>query len=363
MPTPSPPLWEIEPHTKAKHAILSEYLKAWFQILGRNNLKVGFIDGFGGPGRYLHGEPGSPLIALDIAIKSGISSKILFQFVEENKERFQYLKNEIAELKFPPSFEISIKNESFANILSSILDYLERNSFTPSPIFAFIDPFGFKDVPFSLIQRLLSFERCEVFINFMVDSINRWLEHPEDGIRSHIYALLGSDDTHSIIHSENRVISLRNMYEDRLRGVAKFVLPFEMKNKQDRTQFFLFFASNHRLGHIKMKEAMWRIDENGDFSFSDASHRKQSIFRDFDLEQKIRSLQSDILQKFGGCTCVPSRTIQQYVEDETIFLRKHMIKALKIAEEENKIFVRPTTSDGKTRRKNSFSENTLVDFC
>ena len=28
-------LWEIEPHTLAKHEILKNYLQAWFLILGR----------------------------------------------------------------------------------------------------------------------------------------------------------------------------------------------------------------------------------------------------------------------------------------------------------------------------------------
>ena len=362
MATPSTLLWKLDPHTKAKHAILSEYLKAWFQIVGRTHSKLIFIDGFAGPGRYSEGEPGSPLIALDIARKANISSKILFQFVEEDKKRFAHLKDEIHNLNRPPSFDISLENESFAKTLSSILDYLEKNHFISAPVFAFIDPFGFKDVSFSLIQRLLSFNKCEVFINFMIDSMNRFLEHPEDVIRGYIYELLGSSDVSSIIDSDNRIAALQRAYEERLKSVAKFVLPFEIRNKKDRTQFFLFFASNHRLGHIKMKEAMWRIDKDGEFSFSDASYGQQILFRDFNLEQKIRGLLSEIIQNFATQT-VPCKLVETFVEDKTMFLKSHMKNALKIAEEEAKISVEALKSDGKKRIKNTFPEDAIIKFC
>ncbi|OOH75894.1 three-Cys-motif partner protein TcmP [Leptospirillum ferriphilum] len=360
MGTPSTLLWKLDPHTKAKHAILSEYLKAWFQIVGKTHSKLIFIDGFAGPGRYSEGEPGSPLIALDIAKKANISSKILFQFVEEDKNRFKYLKNELNNLKIPPSFDISIENESFSNILSSTQDYLERNH--GAPIFAFIDPFGFKGIPFNLIKNLLSYQKCEIFINFMIDSTNRFLEHPEKVIRCYIYELLGSSDVSSIIESDNRIAALQRAYEERLKSVAKFVLPFEMRNKKDRTQFFLFFASNHRLGHIKMKEAMWRIDKDGEFSFSDASYGQQSLFRDFNLEQKIRGLLSEIIQNFATQT-VPCKSVETFVEDKTIFLKSHLKNALKIAEEEAKISVEALKSDGKKRIKNTFPGDTIIKFC
>jgi three-Cys-motif partner protein len=67
MPSPTGTLWPIEPHTQAKHAILRRYLEAWFPILSTYNKRVVYLDGFCGPGRYEGGEPGSPLIALNVA--------------------------------------------------------------------------------------------------------------------------------------------------------------------------------------------------------------------------------------------------------------------------------------------------------
>jgi three-Cys-motif partner protein len=52
MPVPVDTLWEIEPHTIAKHEILRRYLGAWFVIMGQTNRRIIYLDGFCGPGRY-----------------------------------------------------------------------------------------------------------------------------------------------------------------------------------------------------------------------------------------------------------------------------------------------------------------------
>lgn len=57
-------VWELEPHTQAKHDLLRRYLGAWFGIMGRSAGRIVFFDGFAGPGTYKGGEPGSPVIAL-----------------------------------------------------------------------------------------------------------------------------------------------------------------------------------------------------------------------------------------------------------------------------------------------------------
>ena len=57
MATPTETLWELDPHTTAKHEILRRYLGAWFPILNRHHGRIVYIDGFAGPGRYIGGEP------------------------------------------------------------------------------------------------------------------------------------------------------------------------------------------------------------------------------------------------------------------------------------------------------------------
>jgi three-Cys-motif partner protein len=89
MTKPSETLWEMEPHTKAKHEILRRYLSAWFPILGSKIPRIVYIDGFCGPGRYLGGEEGSPIIALKEALKQPVlaSSEVNFLFIDDSSAR------------------------------------------------------------------------------------------------------------------------------------------------------------------------------------------------------------------------------------------------------------------------------------
>ena len=78
-------LWKLEPHTKGKHAVMRGYLNAWLPIIARYNSRVLFIDGFAGPGKYVGGEEGSPLIAIRVLREHAARAKIkevFFIFIE-----------------------------------------------------------------------------------------------------------------------------------------------------------------------------------------------------------------------------------------------------------------------------------------
>ena len=50
-----------------------------------------------------------------------------------------------------------------------------------------------------------------------------------------------------------------------------------MRNERNASDYFLYFASNNRLGLAKMKEAMWKVDPAGGFTFSDATNFDQAV--------------------------------------------------------------------------------------
>lgn len=84
-----PTRWKIEQHTLVKHAILKAYLDAWFPILGGTYLKLVYVDGFAGPGLYEEGQIGSPVIAIETALrhKLGPQRKWRRVFAEKTKTR------------------------------------------------------------------------------------------------------------------------------------------------------------------------------------------------------------------------------------------------------------------------------------
>ena len=366
MTVPSETIWKLDPHTIAKHEVLKLYLQRWFPILNTYHGRIVYVDGFCGPGRYSDGEPGSPLVVLDLAtnhIKS-LSGDIVFWFIDERADRIEHLKSELVVRSLPANFKVKPETGRFDEKLKEMLDRNEGLSVHPAPTFIFVDPFGFSGVPYSLIKRALAKPRWEVLITFMVDSINRWLDHPNDQISAHIPETFGTTECSQIDrYASNRIDLLRDLYQKQLKKVARFVRYFEMRDRTNRVEYLLFFATNHRLGHKKMKEAMWAVDPQGEFRFSDATNVAQQVMFEGDQAELLWPL---IKRAFSGKE-VTTNKILEFVEDETAFLDKHMKATLRQHElsslpASERITVASRKTDGKTRKKGSFPEGVTVKF-
>jgi len=361
MAKPMQSLWDIEPHTKAKHEILERYLDAWFPILATYNQRIIYLDGFCGPGRYKGGEDGSPIIAIKKALNHFgrlQNREISFIFIDERKDRIEHLKSEIASMNIPSNFSIFTEVSEFEKTVGQILGDLKTKNLNLAPTFAFIDPFGFKGIPFSLVKELLSNPKTEVFINIMAEFINRFVEHPDASTRQHIVELFGADEALEIIaRGGNRLDSLRRFYQAQLQTCAKYVRYFEMQDEQGRVIYYLFFASKHPLGFVKMKEAIWKVDPESGFHFSDKTNPAQLILLSTDPSRDLIKI---IEQKFSGQRAKVSQ-IQQFVEEETSYISKHMRQALNIMEAEKKLSVEPLKSDG-AKRTRGFPDTVIVNF-
>lgn len=366
MTVPKETIWPLEPHTLAKHRILKLYLQAWFPILSSIHQKVVYIDGFCGPGRYKGGEPGSPLIVLELAVNhtKQLQDQIVFWFIDNEQKRIEHLRSELEQLTLPANFKVITDHGNFDQKLESALNGLDSAGAALAPTFIFIDPFGFSGVPYSLIERALKKPRCEALITFMVDSINRWLDHPNENVRQHIAEIFGTTEVFGIDRkSANRIDILKELYQKQLQKIATFVRFFEMRDRTGRVEYLLFFASNHRLGHIKIKEAMWAVDPQGEFRFSDATNPEQQIM----FGGTDASLLWPILHEHFSGKTVNTDLILRFVEDGTPFLGKHMRAALKEHEDmklpsTERIIVQDTKVDGTKRRKGSFPPGVLVRF-
>jgi len=356
---PDETIWRIEPHTAAKHQILRKYLDAWYPILSTYNAKIVYVDGFAGPGRYTGGEPGSPVIALDSALKhrAGLSRGLTFWFIEKSSARADHLESEIGKLTLPKNFKVNVERGTFAESFGQALQEIDNDG---SPAFALIDPFGFSGIPYSLIQRLLSKSKCEALITFMVDSINRWLTHPDDMLRGHIIETFGTEEALNVAHrSANRAASLKDLYQRQLKKVAKFVRHFEMRDKDARLVYYLFFASNSSLGHLKMKEAMWKVDPMGDFSFSDSTNPNQQVLF---TAPTAAGLAADLAAHFTRLPEMNVKIVEQYVQDDTPYLRKHMGDALRLLQANGDLSVADQKVDGSAHKAGTFPNGTLVRF-
>lgn len=362
MAVPKDTIWPIEPHTAAKHRILRKYLDAWLPILGTHNDRMLYIDGFAGPGEYQGGEPGSPIIALEAATAhhANLARELIFIFVEERPDRVAYLKSRIVTLQLPKKLKIQVWEGTFAERIAKVLGRMDAAPDNIPPTFALIDPFGFAGIPYDLIKRLLAKNRCEVLITFMVDSINRWLTHPDEQIRAHINETFGTEEAGKIAFGTgDRAEALKDLYQRQLRKAARFVRYFDMRDRENRTVYYLFFATNNRLGHIKMKEAMWKVDRFGDYRFSDATDPNQTLLFSAPTTEP---LVEELSAAFRHAGQIPVSRIETHVEDDTAYLRKHMGEVLQQLETEGRLTVAERKTDGRKRRARTFPNEALVTF-
>ena len=286
-------------------------------------------------------------------------NQVAFLFMDERPDRIAHLEAELERLPIPTNFTVRTATGKFETVLRAFLDKRDGAGARLPPTFAFIDPFGFKGIPFALVCRLLENPRTEVFVNVMLDAVNRFLEHPDSRTRQHIVDLFGTGKVLQVASSPgDRIERLRLLYQEQLSRAARFVRYFRMRDRHGRDIYSLFFASNHPLGHAKMKEAFWKVDPSSGFEFSDATNPSQLVLFEVDETTKLATY---LEEAFEGQRVSVGR-VKQHVQDHTAFVARHMRRALLLLESERRVAVDDLKSDGSKRRRNTYPEQAVVTF-
>jgi three-Cys-motif partner protein len=324
MVAPKSTIWDLLPHTRAKHEILRRYLQAWTAILTLAGFReVVYIDGFAGPGRYSHGEDGSPVIALRAALDHKIppTSRLLFLLIEQDPDRAAVLGEVVGAIERPKNVRVKVAEGSFEEETGRLLNFYAAKRRSLPPTFAFVDPFGWKGTPFRLLAEILKHPSCEVLVNFMYEEVNRFLSH--EAQPANFDDFFGTPDWRGCLSgsASGRNRCLHDLYVQQLRtvGGAKYVRSFEMKNESGVTDYYLFHATNSLRGLQKMKEAMWKVAPGGEFTFRDATDPNQMVMFG---EPQFDILRAQIVHRFAGQETTVGE-VEEFVLAETAFRETH----------------------------------------
>ncbi len=281
-------------------------------------------------------------------------------FIEEDPRRFDHLKNKLDAINKPKKIHTHFFKSTFVDGLSELRKQAHNPFSPPSPLFAFIDPFGATGVPFADIKDLLSRESSEVLINFDSDGIGRIFRAKGAANHEDILNRIFGDNSwetelakHQISHELYRGVLA--LYKQKLRALpsVRYVFAFEMRSAKNTIDYHLVFASQHPLGLEKMKEAMKKIAKNGDYCFSDAVHPDQTSLLRFDDPS---AYSPQLFEQFRE-RVVQYSELNDYALNETPFTNpKSMLKDL-----EGKGVIQVNSSDPK-RRKGTFNEESLISI-
>ena len=326
MATPSTTLWPRDLHTQGKHLVLEHYLNAWFPILGMGdrNGRILFVDGFAGPGEYEGGQEGSPVVAMRVlsehSVRSKIDAEVRFVFIDKDAARARHLKKLVAQWRprLPTTATVDVHSSSFDTVMTEALDHLDEQGLRMAPAFVMIDPFGVKGVPMEVIRRILDNPKCEVYVTFMWEPMNRFVSNP--GSEASLAELFGTDEWREAkeLTGDQRNDFLHRLYRRQLKEAgARQVVHFHLF-KDDRLKYSIFFGTGHTKGSDRMKKAIWKVAPFGDFSFR--SREQDQLVLLGVAQPNFDPLMDALQDRFCDAGWVTIEKVLEFVRsDETIF--------------------------------------------
>ena len=281
-----------------------------------------------------------------------------FIFIEKDKDRHDILVETVKEKcagDLFPNITYEIMLDDFVEKLSSMLkDIQEKNEFPPT--LAFIDPFGYSEIPFELIKKFMQNSKCELLLTFMTQPIIRFLATtPEETINT-LYGTTSWRKAKEIENVEEKITYLVNLYMEQLKNSnVKFTRSFRMINSHGNAVYHLIFATKHWRGMNEMKKSMLKIDKSQSYKFSDIVGINQTSIADFANDSFwLDSASEHILNKFSSKTASLSE-IRDYVVGDTPHIFNKQI--LKHMEENGKI----NNVVGRTRAK-TYPDDCTITF-
>lgn len=326
----------VEPHTKAKHQILEDYIKNWIVTLCGNNMgkkkTVTIIDGFCGGGIYSDPENngelwlGSPIRIIQMVMdgldivrskkgKPNYNLDARFIFIDDKFDHVECLKLQMRRFGFEDLVEnpekctfICGEFESLSNQLINEVKARKGSSFF------FLDPFGYTDVSMKTIREIMSLGKSEIIYTFMIDFIRRFLSERENSLKNAFTNILEADSYFLASSNQNSIEEqdyLRNevLRLFRNRGGARYVYSFALLPKRIIVEYYLVHLANSPTAQRVIKNSLWEHNNIGLFyrfkknvnglGFSTPEYYEQEV-QIFDVKEEnirasIESLNNELM--------------------------------------------------------------------
>lgn len=356
--------WLYQAHTDAKHRLLEQYLRGYVPILARAGYKrLLLVDGFAGRGRYINGEPGSPLVLAQVADEltdylSGLRRPIYVEiecaFIEPHPDNHASLQKEISAARLTARNQVRLHPPVHETFEAGIRPLIAQATRQRTPIFVFADPFGYADIPLSTMREILAAPQAEVFLTFMVQYVNRFFCETD---RAHAFAsLFGVSSTtqaglrERLRDAPDREQELRDYYLRQLRtgAGARYVWPFRVLHEQgDSTLYYLVHASRHVRAFRLMKDTMKRQGVQGEYTFfgrQDFTRRARPLLLRPDTD--TGPLKEHMLKRLAGRSLPYEAMLDTLYPDPACyyFVKEHFHGAAQELRRESRISVTPVTS-------------------
>jgi three-Cys-motif partner protein len=298
---------ELREWSRRKHEVLTGYVTQFACILGRGGGTVYLVDAFAGRGYYGRGserEPGSPLLAAQIAEDLATGGRYDLRCINVEADSVAFA--DLVEATKPYHRLVENRQGRFADHLDQILvDIASR------PTLFFLDPFGVGGLEWALLAKIArrsSVSKTEFLINLNVPKIDRhagWLDSFEQKPRQAFIDLLnrtlGSVEWQRIwddsLGKDERYLRIVQFYRERMRRILGFRTgPYPVRTVDtEQLKYYLVFGSKHPLAIRIMSSIFYGVEHRylAERSTLTASRPRQLTLGLFPDPPSIEDLEND----------------------------------------------------------------------
>ena len=364
---------EQKPWSRLKNRILGSYMSPYLAKVVKLRKKIILIDAFAGPGNFLDGTAGSPLIICDAA-EQYAKGEYVAHFINNNLSHHNMLKKILDEKGLEsaiPSFGDAI--ERIRQLISDLRD---------ETLFLYIDPYGL-DCEFDSLRPLLERDKnssTEIVINLHMPISHRL------GSRN---AVLGDDPVDSrvqsyhdkltrvyggdywiqelILHNhataKDRERALVAQYREKLASTGYLAFtgacPIREKTKS-ATKYFMVFASRHPDSMLLFNDEMCKSYN----SFMHDQGSQDTLFsnltwQDWRNPNELSELVLSYIDDSKGCSrrALWLRIVQRHF---MYFTSTEYHKVLRSLRSEGRIDFFAHGKDGHLVQTGRLNDNTLI---
>lgn len=337
-------------HSEAKINLYTYYLGIYLNIMLRNPYveKIYLFDLFAGEGKYENGKFGSPIEALKTirehfkfneknAIKVDYTiNDPEYSRINPHKKKIDRIKKEISKIEKPPNTTICYYEKYYQAIITQILATINKLSRKEHALL-FIDPWGYKDVNFSILKDITSRKRVELILFLPIYFMYRFAEKslspdnfPGGESLKNLLLQIFEDSTPDTTNQLNFIKSIKSALQKH--NYSDYVDTFLIERTSG--QFFsLFFFTNHNKGMRAMLDAKWKMDEAEGRGFK-INHNQMVMFSKESSSNYPQILKDYLSQKHA----LSNKNLYDFGLQNG-FLPKHTNKILRMLDEQGLITV------------------------
>jgi three-Cys-motif partner protein len=272
----------VDPHTKAKHKILEEYIENLIITLyGKGRYGVTtftFVDAFCGGGMYRDPESpeeweGSPMRMIRAVLRGYEKSKrqypldVKYIFMDSEKDHLDCLKNySLAKAgleEIAGSENCIFEHGNFEERIDWLI--LSVDNRKGHSLFL-LDPFGWTQVSMSSIRKINSLSGSEIIYTYMIDYIARFIELRNDSQFNNFQNILEADNYYLNANpgnleyfGEQCYLRDESMRLFRERGNARYVFTFSLIPRgKYRVLYYLMHMSSNLTALEVVKDSFWK---------------------------------------------------------------------------------------------------------